>query len=391
MKKFFKILCPAVLTGAFIMPYTANAAGYSEPEHGYFNPGYYSYPEHDYFNENNYSYPEYDRFNENGCPGSGIPFYQEDVYSLKRYEDYIEELINGISADEEITEDIIIDEPVITAEICNCETDGIIPDETEEPETPTVKTVKPFLDPPVQSVMSIGSEAETANAEQTVPDEIPNPEPNTEIIAEENPGIPIAEIPVNEPESSFVIERPEPEIPDSELVKTDSEPPLINPQGGNGEMIESASNGDVNREFITVKTQNGAVFYIVIDRDSKTENVYFLNAVDEYDLMAFAENFPEEILAELETGSENPDGGDAEDSEDSDKNEDDKSGKETGGEPKSGKKSNALLIGVLAAAGIGGLVYFKVIKPKQVGKKNKNQVYEDEEDYEDEPVNEDDM
>lgn len=42
-------------------------------------------------------------------------------------------------------------------------------------------------------------------------------------------------------------------------------------------------------EFFTVFTEAGNVFYLVIDRQGNTDNVYLLNAVTESDLMALAE------------------------------------------------------------------------------------------------------
>ena len=78
----------------------------------------------------------------------------------------------------------------------------------------------------------------------------------------------------------------------------DGKPPFAFTPNGNMTLIDDFLQievpGDeeteqVEKQFITVQSKNGNTFYIVIDRNGETENVYFLNLVDEADLMALME------------------------------------------------------------------------------------------------------
>ena len=71
------------------------------------------------------------------------------------------------------------------------------------------------------------------------------------------------------------------------VVETTPEPNPFTP-AGTGTVIDNATDAD-GKEFYTIMTPNENVFYLVIDRQRGTENVYFLNAVTEQDLMALAE------------------------------------------------------------------------------------------------------
>ena len=63
-----------------------------------------------------------------------------------------------------------------------------------------------------------------------------------------------------------------------------AEPNPFTPNG-TGTVLDNATSED-EKEFYTIVTEDENVFYLVIDKQRDTENVYFLNAVTESDLMA---------------------------------------------------------------------------------------------------------
>ena len=159
---------------------------------------------------------------------------------------------------------------------------------------------------------------------------------------------------------------------------------------GNAQLVDDVSDNE-NLQFITVTARDGNVFYFVIDKGAQSENVYFLNTVDESDLEALAlksdkkptaTSKPEQTENTAETDS----------TENDKKNTDSKTEKTEQPEQNRPKNNSGLFIilALAAAAGIGGY-YYKVILPK---KKLEQADDLDDFDFEDEDtetvINEDD-
>ena len=122
---------------------------------------------------------------------------------------------------------------------------------------------------------------------------------------------------------------------------------------GNAQLLDDVTDNE-NLQFITVTARDGNVFYFVIDHGAESENVYFLNVVDEADLNALIEKeeteVPEEPVPEPDTEKPGEDLVPIEDVEP---------------EKPEGNNTGLIIILVIAvAAGIGGY-YYKVILPKK--------------------------
>ena len=133
---------------------------------------------------------------------------------------------------------------------------------------------------------------------------------------------------------------------------------------GNAQLVDDISDNE-NLQFITVTARDGNVFYFVIDKGAQSENVYFLNTVDESDLEALALKSDKKPTATAKPEhTENTAETDL--TENDKKNTDSKTEKTEQPEQNRPKNNSGLFIilALAAAAGIGGY-YYKVILPKK--------------------------
>lgn len=169
----------------------------------------------------------------------------------------------------------------------------------------------------------------------------------------------------------------------SQPVKEERDPAPLTPDG-QATVVDNATDED-GKEFYTIVTPAENTFYLIIDKQRETENVYFLNAVTESDLLALAEqdketgSAPEPVTpatekcsckTKCEAGAVNTkcpvcklDLSGCEGAEPEAPAPDAETEK-----PETPKKNNtgAMVIVVLVILSVGGAgYYFKVIKPKK--------------------------
>ena len=126
---------------------------------------------------------------------------------------------------------------------------------------------------------------------------------------------------------------------------------------GSGTVVDNATDGD-GKEFFTVETADGNIFYLIVDRQRNAENVYFLNAVTEQDLLSLAKPGDGKTSVSAIPNPEPPTTTPATEKP-----------PETTPPPPAEKPNNntstmALVIG--AAVLVGGVAYyFKIVRPKK--------------------------
>lgn len=197
---------------------------------------------------------------------------------------------------------------------------------------------------------------------------------------------------------------PEPETPAPEI--TEGEP--IDDEG-NAYTRDLLYDKATNKQFITVQTKNGNTFYLVIDYDAPVNEdeeqyqTYFLNMVDEDDLLALMDEDAASALTtctcetKCAAGAVNVEcpvcknnmseciGAQPEPEEPVTEEITEPAEESKGGSPNIG-----LIIGIVAVVGIGGAAYyyFKFVRGKK--QKDEDLDFFDDEGYEEEPyINED--
>jgi hypothetical protein len=140
-------------------------------------------------------------------------------------------------------------------------------------------------------------------------------------------------------------------VPEAETVP-------LTPEGQMTLVDDIAGDGTDGKQFLTIITKGGNYFYIVIDRTGDTENVHFLNLVDESDLLALIEDGTTTAMPAATPAPVEPEPPAAE---------------PVSPEPEPASKPQVPLdipvilgaVVLLALAGAGALLYIKVLRPKR--------------------------
>ena len=166
---------------------------------------------------------------------------------------------------------------------------------------------------------------------------------------------------------------------------------------GIGTVQDSISGGDGEKQFYTITTEAGNVFYLIIDGKRDDNNVYFLNGVTEADLMALAEKGDGSVSVipaaeactcteKCEAGKVNTDctvckndlngctGKDTQPTTPEEPDEPEEPEKDTG-------SAGTIIFVIVALLAVGGVGYYvKIVRPKQQA--------EDDDDFEDDSYGE---
>jgi hypothetical protein len=151
----------------------------------------------------------------------------------------------------------------------------------------------------------------------------------------------------------------------------------------------TSSTNEKGKEFYTITTKGDKVFYLIVDKDKTSDNVYLLTEVGENDLL----NFTDSNMVTLPQNSAVTESALPEDDgvlETEETKAEDTQEKEETKEPEKSSNAGTYVLMVLVLLGVGGAYYY--LKFIRGGKDSFEEDYEDEEDdeYETEMVDLDD-
>jgi len=177
--------------------------------------------------------------------------------------------------------------------------------------------------------------------------------------------------------------------------QSDPTPPQTLTPDGTGTVVDNIMTVN-NIEFFTIATDNGSDFFLVVDRQRTSNNVYLLNTVTEADLMALAEARGEALLPSSNNVSAIQPPVTPDTSETSpaltleeilqaiqEANEQ-QNQQATTPAPQGGSSGIILLILFVLLLGGGGFAVWKILLPKlqSMGQGNQEEIEEDEDEYE---------
>ena len=241
-----------------------------------------------------------------------------------------------------------------------------------------VKLDNPYYEEPAQTQAASSAAPQSSSGEtQAAPSQTPAPSPSSNNASGNSESSQAAETPSASQEETGA---------SSESSDTEDETESAVPEGvftpeGTGTVQDNISGTDGEKQFYTITTDAGNVFYLVIDGKREDNNVYFLNGVTESDLMALAEKnngsmsmIPQEescnCTEKCEAGKVNTGCPVCKNDLNGCKGKEKPAETEKPAEPEKPKKETGsvgtilfILAALLAVGGIG--YYVKIVRPKQ--------------------------
>ena len=149
-----------------------------------------------------------------------------------------------------------------------------------------VKLDNPYYEEPAQTQAASSAAPQSSSGEtQAAPSQTPAPSPSSNNASGNSESSQAAQTPSTSQEETEA---------SSESSATEDETESAVPEGaftpeGTGTVLDSATGQEDDKQFYTITTADGNVFYLIIDGKRDSENVYFLNGVTEEDLLSLAQ------------------------------------------------------------------------------------------------------